>query len=252
MTKASQLSIHGRMRQRIVAVGRAHTDRISSYHSRWSISKDKHLHALLQSGAITRAQLETAIRGYNKTPSEFAWMSGVDDAVLERADRVFLAEYGRFPTQDTDFRLNGNYRKICRSLQHDWHYYDHQLEKLTGDDEGKLSMQRAEPAEILEEVQSVQESRGSVWAFGLVLAGGFVSAIILGAVIIKAFLSRLAGTGFLVGAAWLALLAAGLALTLPRQSERKLTIRRCSKCGERLSSEYVPEQCPNCAALFRS
>lgn len=252
MAKVSQVGIHGRMRQRIVTVGRAHTDRISSYLSRRGISRDKHLHALLQSGAITRAQLETAIRGYNKTPSEFAWMSGVDNAVLDRADRVFLAEYGRFPTQDTDFRLNGNYRKICRSLQHDRHYYDQQLEKLTGDDEGNLSMHRAEPVEILEEVRSVQESRGSVWAFGLVLAGGFVSATILGAVIIKAFLSRLVGTGFLVGAAWLALLAAGLALTLPRQSERKLTIRKCSKCGERLSSEYVPEQCPNCAAPFRS
>ena len=251
MAKASQVGIHGRMRQRIVAVGRAHTDRISSSHSRRGISKDKYLHALLQSGAITPEQLETAIRGYNKTPSEFAWMSGIDDAVLDRADRVFLAEYGRLPTEDTDFRLNGNYHKICRSLQHDWHYYDHQLERLHRDDEGILSVHRAEPAKILEEVGSVQESKGSVWGFGLVLAGGFVSATILGAVIVKAFISQLVGTGFLVGAAWLALLTAGLALTLPRQSERKLTIRRCSKCGAQLSSEYVPESCPNCGAPFR-
>ncbi len=252
MAKVSQVSVHGRMRQRIVAVGQAHTDRISSYLSRRGISRDKHLHALLQSGAITRAQLETAIRGYNKMPSEFAWMTDVDDAVLDRADRVFLAEYGRLPTQDDDFRVNGNYRKICRSLQHDLHYYDHQLEKLLVDDEDNLSTYRAEPAEILEEVQSVQERRGSVWSFGLVLAGGFVSATILGVVIIKAFLSPFVGAGLLVCAAWLALLAAGLALTLPRQSERKLTIRKCSKCGVKLSSEHVPERCPNCAAPFRS
>ena len=209
------------------------------------------MHALLQSGAITPDQLETAIRGYNKAPSEFAWMSGIDDAVLDKADRVFLAQYDRFPTEDTDFRLNGKYHRICRSLQHNWYYYDHQLERLHRDDEDKPSVRRAGPAEMLEEVRSVPESKGSLWAFGLVLAGGFVSAPILGAVIVKAFPGRVVGTGLLIGAVWLALFVGGLALTLPRQSERKHKIRRCSKCGTRLSSEYVPKRCPNCRAPFR-
>lgn len=252
MAKAPQIGIHGRMRQRIVAVGRARTNRIVPLRSRRRISRDKCLHPLLQSGAITPDQLETAIRGYNKAPSEFAWMSDVDDAVLDRTDRVFYARYGRFPTEDTDFRLNGNYHRICRSLQHDWYYYDHQLERPHRDGEDEPSVRQTEPAEMLEEVQGIPQSKGSLWAFGLVVAGGFVSAPILGVVIVKAFPGQAAGPAFLIGAVWLAFLVGGLALTLPRQSERKLKIRRCSKCGTQLSSAYVAKWCPNCRAPFRT
>jgi hypothetical protein len=218
MTKASQVGIYGRMRRRIVAVGQARTNWILPLRSGRSISKDKYLRALLRSGAITPDELDTAIRGYNKAPSEFAWMSDVDNAVLDRADRVFLARHGRFPTEDADFRRNGTYHRICRSLQHDWYYYDHQLERPHRDDEDEPSMRQKEPAGMLEEVQGVPQSKGSLWAFGLVLAGGFVSAPILGAVIAKAFPGRAAGPAFFIGAVWLALLVGGLALTLPRRS----------------------------------
>lgn len=251
MAKVSQVGIHGRMRRRIVAIGRARTSWIVPLRSRRNISKDKYLHALLQSGAITPDQLDTAVRSYDKAPSEFAWMSDVGDAVLDKADRVFLARHGRFPTEDADFRLNGNYHRICRSLQHDWYYYDHQLERPHTDDKDEPSMRQTEPAGMLEEVQGVPHSKGSLWAFGLVLAGGFVSAPILGVVIVKAFPGRAAGPAFLIGAAWLAVLVGGLALTLPRQSERKFKIRRCSKCGTQFSSEYMPKSCPNCGAVFR-
>jgi hypothetical protein len=251
MEDTSQVSIHGRMRQRIVAVGQIHTNRIIPLRSRKHICKDKYLHAMLQSGAITPDQLDRAIRGYNKMPSEFAWMSDVDDAVLYKADRVFSAQYDRFPTDDTDFRLNGNYHRICRSLQHDWYYYDHQSERLHSDYKDKPSVHQTEQAELLEEVRIILQSQGDIWDFGLILVGGFVSAPILGIIIVMAFPGRVAGATFLFGAVWLALLVGGLVLTLPRQSERKLKIHRCSKCGGQISSEYVPEQCPYCRAPFR-
>ena len=252
MAKAYQVGIHGQMRRRIVAVGNIHINKIVPLHNIRDISNDKHLRALLQTGAIKPDQLEAAIRGYNKTPFEFAWMSDVNDAVLDKADRVFLAQYNRFPTEDTDFRLNGNYHRICRSLQHDWYYYDDQLEKVYSNHEDKPFVRQSDQAEIIEEVQSVKEYKGSIWAFGLVLAGGFVSAPLLGAVIVKAFPGRVAGTAFLVGIVWLAIFIGGLVLTLPRLSERKLKIRTCSKCGKQLSSRYGSKWCPNCRAPFKS
>lgn len=247
MANECKVGMHGRMRRRIAAFGRAHTNRIVPLQSRKSISKDKYLRPLLKSGAITASQLETAIRGYNKTPSEFAWIGDVGDAVLDKADRAFFARYGRFPTEDSDFQLNGDYYRICRSLQHDWHYCDRQLEKLhSSDDEDTPSVRQAEQAEVLQEVQSVPQSKGSLWASGLVLAGGLVSAPILRMVIVKAFPGRVAGAALLVGTVWLILLVAGLALTLPRRSQKELRIRKCGKCGAQLSSEHGPKLCPNC------
>jgi hypothetical protein len=62
-------------------------------------------------------------------PRDFLWLADVDEATLEKVDRIFVAELDRSPGDDADFRLNGPYHRICQSLQHDPHYYDNQLGK---------------------------------------------------------------------------------------------------------------------------
>ena len=112
-----EMSAHGRMRQRIVAISRTRA-------SRRRMARDRYLRSLVHSGAITSNDLDSAIDACSKALSEFTWLIKVDDAVLGRADRVFLVRHGRFPVDDNDFRLNGDYYRICRSLQYDPHYYD--------------------------------------------------------------------------------------------------------------------------------
>jgi hypothetical protein len=229
-------AIYGRMRQRIVAVGRT-----GASHRR--TARDKYLHGLLRSGAITPNDLDSAIDGCSKALSELAWLTGVDDAVLARADCVFLLSHGRFPVDDGDFRLNGDYHRICRSLQFDPHYYDRQLEQLPQALEAQRMACRAGGADIRVRPSvpdapitapsafqgtaagrtkpsvdaSMAVRRGNAWAFAGVLAIGLVTAPIFAMVIVQSFPQVTMTAGLSICGAWLALLAGALALTLPRR-----------------------------------
>lgn len=131
--------INGRLRQHITRVGAAYANRISSPQK--AITEDEYLRGLLHGGSVTEEQLQKAIEGYNRIPSNFVWLQEVDDSILDTADNVFLAKYGRDPTEDADFRSNGDYHKICKNLKRDHRHYDADLEKLRPDYKGHPAQQ---------------------------------------------------------------------------------------------------------------
>ena len=149
------LGINGRLRRHITKVGAAHANRISS--PKKMLTDDDYLRGLVHGSRVTQEQLEKAIDEYNRVPSNFAWMQKVEDSILDRADDVFLVKYGRDPTEDADFRLNGDYYKICKNLERNWHYYNAELEKLRWDyqrdrvyvDRQATPIVRTEPAVLI-------------------------------------------------------------------------------------------------------
>ncbi|RPJ23130.1 MAG: hypothetical protein EHM35_17580, partial [Planctomycetaceae bacterium] len=198
-----EMLAHGRMRQRIVAISRTQA-------SRRRIARDNYLRSLVPSGAITSNDLDSAIDACGNALSEFTWLTKVDDAVLGRADRVFLVRNGRFPVDNSDFRLNGDYYRICRSLQFDPHYYDPQLEQLpqaleaqrtasqVGDPD--LCIRPSTPEAAFTSLSTLDAAhtkpsatarvavkRGNAWAFVGVLAIGLVTAPILVTILLRYF-----------------------------------------------------------------
>jgi len=243
-----EMLVHGRMRQRIVAI--SHTRA-----SRRRMARDTYLRNLVHSGAITPGDLDGAIDACSKALTEFTWLTEVDDAVLGRADCVFLVRHGRFPVDNSDFRLNGNYCRICRCLQFDPHYYDPQLEQLPQVLEAQRTASPAGDADLRVHTSALETvlvpssasqgqpappqaartgssadarmaiKRGNAWAFVGVLAVGLVTAPILVTIVMRSFSQGAVATGMSIGVAWLALLAGALALTLPRRQSRHHGLR---------------------------
>jgi hypothetical protein len=119
--------INGRLRQHITKLGGAYVNGIIPPKA---IVRDACVIGMLDSGSLTKEQLQRAVDGYIHIPSYFACLQEIEDHVLDRADNVFLAKYGREPTEDSDFRRGGDYHKICKNLEGNWHHYNADLEKL--------------------------------------------------------------------------------------------------------------------------
>lgn len=211
---ASEGNTYGRMRRRIVVVGWVRRKVQASVLRKNRFSKDRSLRALIQSGIITREQFEKAVDGFSRAPSAFLWLAEVDEAVLAKADRVFAATHGRWPVEDTDFYLNGDYHKICRSLQYDQHYHDSQLPPLPRAERPDPGAPARKPAKA----DSNEPRGGSIWPFVVVLILGFCSAPILGALIVMFFPTRTTTAGLLCGSLWLLVLLVALAVTLRRRT----------------------------------
>jgi len=213
MAIAPETSAYGRMRKRIVAVKRANRKGGVLARERNSFAKDKALRVLLQNGAITQQQLKNAISAFAKAPSDFSWLATVDEALLEKADRVFFVSHGRYPDKNADFRLNGDYYRISRSLQYDPHYYDGQLDTISRVNQQDVPAPAGEPAAFTSEGLK----KTGIWAFGAVLVLGFCSAPLLGILIVTFFPNRTLTAGLLLGSLWLAILVGALVRTLPRR-----------------------------------
>jgi len=237
MALASDKNVYGRMRQRIVTIGRVDPRRGVLTRGHAHFAKDKQLRALLRSGAVTQRQLETAISGITKAPSNFTWLTEVSEAVLEKADRVFAVKYGRAPVENEDFHLNGDYHKICRSLQFDVHRYDDRLDELSEVDSPEGQAQAEEPGTIdragpprtepLEGRPQASETRQGVrqepqkrglWPFVAVLLVGFCSAPILAMMIATYFSGPDMLVGLGIAGCWLLVLLGALVMTFPRQT----------------------------------
>lgn len=237
MATASDKNVFGRMRQRIVTVGRVDPKRGVLTRGRAAIARDRLLRALLRSGSVTHGQLEAAISGVARMPSNFTWLTVIDLAVLEKADRVFFAKYGRAPVNDQDFLINGDYHKICRSLQFDMQRYDSQLEEVPGVDRPVGQAQVEEPRTSDRDRQRQIEksevrshandpvrpgrqepkTRG-IWPFVAVLVLGFGSAPVMAIAIATYFSGQNLLVGLAIGTFWLLALLGALVLTLPRRA----------------------------------
>jgi len=213
MAIASKDSVHGRMRKRIAVVGRVDRKEGVGARGKGNFVKDRSLRTLLQSGAITREQLENAISVFTKAPSDLMWLADIDDVVLGKAGRVFFVKYGRCSMEDADFRLNGDYHRICRSLQYDLHYYDGQLDELSRADREDVHAPKRGRTEVCGE----KPARSRIWAFGAVLVLGFCSAPLLAALIVTCFPGHSLTAGLLLSGLWLGILVGALVLTLPRR-----------------------------------
>lgn len=242
---AVQSGIHGRMVQRIVAVGGGHTYEHGAVH----IMKDRLLRALMKRGTITAEHVQRAVRGYNAAPSDYLWIAGVDQSMFTVADCVFLAEFGRFPTED-DFQLNGRYHKICRGLEYNRHYYDGQLKKLRWDQDGNPYVRCAESPAALREVQEVAVGRGNAWLFGLTLVVGLVGGPTLAAMMARNASGDPVTAIYVFGAVWVLLFVALVAKTMPRRVKRKDTVLRCGRCRRELDPSRQVNGCSVCGLLF--
>ena len=247
-TDAAHVASHGRMRQRIVALGGVR----SGARDPARFTRDRYLRALVRSGQITSQHLRRAVRAYERMTPSFLWMSNVHQAVLERADCVFLAEYRRFPTEDADFQLNGTYHRICRGLEYDWHYYDDQLENLQHDESGNPRIRSDESVRVQQKHRNVEVKRGNVWAFGLVLVAGLAGGPILGVEIARSVSDNVGPTMSVFAILWILSFAGLLALMLPRRTWRRDIFFTCGRCGGELGFGRNWTGCPTCGVLFAS
>lgn len=209
----------GRMRKRIAVVEGVGRKKRSFTTRNVRFPKDKSLNVFLHSGAVTREQVEHAISSYRQSPSSFAWLANVDEALLEKADRVFYCTYSRRPFEDADFRISGSYHKICRSLEHDFHYYDDQLDKLSRTDREDAPARNQDnvfpPQKKHTRVNAPKPARSRTWAFGAVLVLGLASAPLLATLIVNYFSTNRPIAGLMVGGLWLGILVVAIVLTLP-------------------------------------
>lgn len=194
---------YGRMRRRIAVFSKRNRNSQDLAVNSCAMARDRYVRVLLRNRTVTHEQLDRAIGGFNQAPSDFSWLAEVDESVLDKADHVFAARYGKNPIENDDFSLSGDYHKICRSLEHDLHHYDDLLSAnptsvctSTGADTGEPRKPRA-------------------WAFGAVLVAGFCSAPLLGMLIVTWFPERTLAAGLVLGSLWLVVLVGALARTLP-------------------------------------
>lgn len=209
MAVIRETGVQGRMRRRIAVAGRADRRRSGVLPRTDAFAKDKLLRILLRSGAVTRERLDAAIDGFHKAPSDFSWLIDMDEAVLAKADFVFAAKYARYPIEDADFRLNGDYHRICRSLEYDLQHYDSELPHSTDPDHtaGCVSA----------DINHAGAKKSRAWGFGVVLLCGFSSAPLLGMLIVTCFPDHTLSAGILLGGFWLVILLGALIRTLPRR-----------------------------------
>ncbi len=224
--------INGILRGHIAKIGVAYGGRVIL--PRRVIADDDRVRDLLRSGLITEQHLQDMLKAYNLFPGNIAWLTDLDDAVLVRADAVFLARYGRDPARHTDFRGNGRYHEICENLIRDWNHYDGDLRKLCSDSQGK-----AVSSDVVEapppSVKLARISDVTAWAV--------LVAIVLG--LLAFYAANRTGDGSLIALSAMGLVVASVAsvCVFPpyrcprcRMKYGKRIPPTCSRCGVRLQS----------------
>ena len=247
----AQAGTYGRVRQRIVAMGRVARKGTSAQSLARAVAADRYVRAVVRSGRIRQEQLQRAVEGYHASPSTFVWLIEMDPAVLDRAECAFLAEYGRFPVAEGDFQINGVYHRICRSLLYDWHYYDDQLMKLTYDQAGRPYAPLPDGVQLRQDIQTRQTTKGGLWTFGFVLTTGLIGGLALGAAILQRATLDPVSVVWVFGVPWILGFGALLAATIPRRISSRTIIFRCGRCNRALESQQAMIGCPACGALFR-
>jgi len=244
---AAQKGVHGRMVQRIVAVGGGRTyDRDAV-----GVTKDRFLRDLMKHGSVTADHVQQVVKGYNAAPSSYLWIAAIDQSMLALADCVFLAEFERFPMQD-DFQLNGRYHKICRGLEYNRHYYDKPLQRLRWDEAGKPYVRCEASPGAVEEVRNVEVRKGNAWVFGLALIVAVVGGPILAALIARNVSQDPASAIYVFGVIWILSFAGLLASTRPRRVRRRNAVLTCGRCDQVLDPKRPGIGCPACGVLFES
>jgi hypothetical protein len=246
MASTLQTGHRGSLRQRIVVLngkGKTRSDPAR-------VARDRYLRGLVRQGVVTAEQVKRALDEYARAPASVEWMAHVDPTTLGRADCVFLAEYGRFPSEAGDFEINGPCHRICRSLGYDWHYYDEQLAKLHWDGAGRPYVRPEVSVRIEQDVQNRETRKGNPWGFGFVLAVGVIGGPAAGFAALRNLPAEMASVVWGLGVVWLVCVAALLVGTWPRRIRYRSPVLRCGRCQRELAPEQAGTGCPGCGALF--
>ena len=246
MTDTWQTGYRGSVRQRIVALDQMCRGRLNA----GQIARDRYLRRLVRSGAVTAELVNKALEDCARDAASMRWMGDVHPTVLGRADCVFLAEYGRFPSESGDFEINGPYHRICRSLGYDWHYYDEQLARLHWDGTGRPYAKPEVSVRVEQDVRDLTMRRGNGWLFAIVLAAGLIGGPLAGAAILRDVSIETWPAVWVFGVMWVLCLAFLLATTRPRRTRQRDTVLRCSRCRQELTPGQARTGCLGCGALF--
>lgn len=250
MAHLVQTGVHGRTRRRIVAMGGLFAERFNSPSGEGLISQDKFLALLLRNDVITEQQLQRAVDSYRRCPHEYAWMLRLRHTTLDKADKIFFVRHGRFPTEDADFSVGGDYHQICRTLHYDRNCFDEELQRLAWDVAGNPRVVGAPPT-VLETVQQKTSKKGNKLAFALVLLITIASAISLPLLNTVALMRGRLPLAFAMAVFWMMILACGLIVTWPRHFQANIVLHLCSECRSQLGSIQSVSHCPNCGIRFQ-
>ncbi|MBW8015066.1 MAG: hypothetical protein FVQ82_02695 [Planctomycetes bacterium] len=241
--------INGRLRRHITNVGAHHANRILAAKRTKNLNKDNYLRELLDSGQITLEQLQKMISEHGRVPSSFEWMQEVGDSILDRADNVFFAKYGRDPTEDADFRLNNDYYKICKNLQRIWQCYDADLEKLRFNYQEKTGASSG-TGKIVEEVKYIKVKKVSI----VNLVFSFLLSFLL-----VPFGIAMIGSG-IENENWIFLMPPAICFILlalcfygsfQMSVREKRIIHKCSQCGYEINTWQSTSSCPKCEVCLK-
>jgi len=251
MARSVQAGIHGRTRRRIVAMGGLFGERFHSPGRNSLIVQDKFLAVLLRNGAITEEQIQQAIESYRRCPEDFAWLLRHRHTTLDKADKIFFVRHDRFPTENADFFLKGDYHDICQTLHYDPDCFDEELKQLGWDIAGNPRVVTA-PPEVIETVRRENSKKGNTLAFALVLLVTLASAMALPVLITVVPTVDVLSPLFVVAIGWAICLACGLIVTRPRQSLTSTVCHSCSECGGQFDAATPVNYCPQCGIRFEA
>jgi hypothetical protein len=220
MARSAQTGFHGRARRHIIAMGGLFAERFKSPNRDILVSQNKFLALLLRNAALTEEQLGQTIDSYCCHPQDYAWLLRFRHTTLDKADAVFFARHGRFPTESNDFLPNGDYSQICRTLDSHRDFFDEELGKLGGDGEESSHLREAPP--VRAPIRQATAAKGSKPVFTLILFLSVASVLAFPLLIANALLPDLRLAGLAVGIGWALFLACGLIATRPRQFETSI------------------------------
>lgn len=123
--------INGRLRQHIHSLGRHYAVGHWPRHSK-NPTPDQFLNELLQSGELSIDELAALTDEVQSNYGAYSFLDQFTERVLDRADDVFWAKYGRNPQEG---EWAGEYRQICEQLKDTLGCYDDLLgsgERLGG------------------------------------------------------------------------------------------------------------------------
>ncbi len=244
---------NGRLQAHIKQLGRVHAAGIWPPQREESVPNGSLLRELLDSGEITLRDVQAVIAEQRKNPSRFSWLADVDDRILDKADDAFWARFGHNPTKA---EWDVQYRKICRNLEKDWHFYDADLRQLRSETRTE-STRSAAPARapqpdqppVMLEVPFRRREHGWGWQ----VVGGLALLAFGGLLGIAAAMEGSPKEIALSAIIWGLMVLGGIGMILTPFFKVSDKVYKCSRCNHQLESEeWLVRRCKNCGAEFPS
>lgn len=236
--------INGRLRKHIHKIGAAYATGIWPPREKKLVTNDEFLRELLDSGQITFEDLQKVISDCQKSPKELSWFDEFSDQILDKADTVFWAIYGRNPTE---YEWPTKYRNICKDLKGDWHRYDDVIELQLREHYANQAATKTTPIRKPRMLEKVQHTERKIWDTGGIVGGLFFMGV--GALFIYAGIKET--SALWIGVPTTLIAAIVFLASLPRSFREEKKVYKCSECGHELDAlEHSCRSCSNCGTHF--